>query len=50
MYPMSAIVYSTATGSSEERLMVTVFDKADTFVKEFKYLKPNLSETGNSSL
>jgi hypothetical protein len=47
MYPISAILYSTTTGNSFDMLSVTVFDKVVAFVKELRYRKANVKDTGS---
>jgi hypothetical protein len=47
MYPISAILYSTTTGNSFDMLRVTVFDKVVAFVKELRYRKANVNDTGS---
>lgn len=44
---MSAILYSTTTGSSEERLMVTVSDRGVALVNEFMYRRAKVKDTGS---
>ena len=49
MVPMSSMRYSTTTGSSFDKQMVTVRDRAVAFVKETKYRSAKVSMTGSLS-
>lgn len=44
---MSAILYSTTIGKSEDMLIVTELDNDVAFVKEFMYRRANVKETGS---
>ena len=49
MLPMSAMRYSTTTGSSLDRQIVTVGERAVALVNETRYLNANVNMTGSLS-